>query len=178
MADPLYSSLKTVNSTSKVTPESLVFQTKILTPEEAKNVINEKIAFKPLLLVPSLNLEKQGDRKESVASKKRKKLSSKEKKKLQLNVVPKIADYSQFKHLHSMWCSYILEVIAGCTGESLMAKLAKAEYQGAYMQVLRSKSTTRVGLEGICIHESKHMLSLITKENRVVRKYHFQNIVF
>ncbi|EPY53797.1 RNase P and RNase MRP subunit [Schizosaccharomyces cryophilus OY26] len=169
MEDPIYSSLRRTNANELVSPESLVHQSKILTKEEAENVVNEKIAFKPVLLVPTMSDGKARKQTISRQSKKQKTLSSKEKRKLQLNTVPKHLKYDQFEPLHFMWCNYLEEAIGNSTGESLLAKMIKAEYHGSYMRVVCCKSPSRNGIEGICIHESKNMLSLVTKNNNVVR---------
>ncbi|WBW72219.1 RNase P and RNase MRP subunit Pop4 [Schizosaccharomyces osmophilus] len=168
MEDPIYNSLRRTNANEHVTPESLVHQSKILTKEEAENVVNEKIAFKPVLLVPTMP---DGKRKQTVDRQSRKKraLSSKEKRDLHLNRVPKHLKYEQFEPLHSIWCNYLDEAIGNSTGEPLLAKMIKAEFHGSYMRVVRCKSPSRIGIEGICVHESKNMLSLVTKNDTVVR---------
>ncbi|EPX71008.1 RNase P and RNase MRP subunit [Schizosaccharomyces octosporus yFS286] len=168
MEDPIYKSLKRTNAKEHVTPESLVHQSKILTKGEAEDVVNEKLAFKPVLLVPTMS---DGKRKQPVdhRSQKKKSLSSKEKRDLGLNRVPKHLKYEQYEPLYSMWCNYLDEAIGNSTGESLLAKMIKAEYHGSYMRVIRCKSPSRIGIEGICVHESKNMLSLVTRNDTVVR---------
>ena len=47
--------------------------------------------------------------------------------------------------------------------------LLRADYDGAYMTVEDCRCKSRVGINGICIKETRNMFEIITKENRLLK---------
>ncbi|XP_071448754.1 ribonuclease P protein subunit p29 [Hetaerina americana] len=118
---------------------------------------------------------------------KKKELSLKEKRKLGLFTVKKQAfKFNDFIPLHNLWKDYMCKCLSvehlkktGWTAspedkrwQQFTLSLLKADYHGAYVQVVRSKCSSLVGLGGIIIFETKNTFKIIGEDNlvRVVPK--------
>ncbi|EEB06579.1 RNase P and RNase MRP subunit [Schizosaccharomyces japonicus yFS275] len=171
--DPIYQPLEDNEGSSQNMALELMQQSEMLDANQVNAVYAEKIRHKPLLLIPSMaNKGSQASsRDESSSSKKKQKgrLSHAERRRLGLTQIPKKMDYQKLLQLHKLWLGYVQEAFTKAYGEALLTKLLKAEYQGAILRVQRSKCPSKVGIEGICVLETKNTFVLVTEENRVLR---------
>lgn len=99
-------------------------------------------------------------------------LSSRERRKLGLFDVPKDGQkYSIYEPLYDLWQGYAREVLGNDIfrgGPEAAAKLASAELQGAYTEVVRCRCSSRVGIQGIIVRDRKFVIEIIT-ENKGLR---------
>ncbi|KAG4305467.1 hypothetical protein PORY_001023 [Pneumocystis oryctolagi] len=99
--------------------------------------------------------------------KKPKPLSSREKKATGIYDISKDAcRYDIWLPLHNLWKEYIKEIIGSNSELVISQKLLKADMHGTNIKVIRSKCPSRVGIEGICIKETKKTFVLVTKKNK------------
>jgi len=70
-----------------------------------------------------------------------------------------------------LWNEYISEIISpkGPTTTSDGPTLLKADYHGAYITIEDCRCKSRVGLQGICLKETKNTFEIITTENRLLK---------
>lgn len=76
-----------------------------------------------------------------------------------------------------MWEDYIREILFGEEGVTRRfsraepndagPKLVSADYHGAELEVVRSRSVSRVGVKGIVVRETRFTFEIITKNNEV-----------
>lgn len=159
-------------------------------PETSSALFTEKIIRKPLLLTPTSAASTEDDRSRRRLARLRKKahflqhqkprpLSAKQKRILGVYDIPKHeAKYEILKRLHKMWVGYLQEVL-GLKGENGSAtqvvtaqvhgsSIASADLHGAEVEVVRSgKCVDRVGIRGIVIRETRGVLVLVTKKDKV-----------
>lgn len=94
-----------------------------------------------------------------------KRLTSKKRKELKLfELSEECEKYDLYLPLHNLWKGYIENLTQGQGDISSM--LIKADYHGAYIKVIQSKSPDLIGIEGIVLQETMRTFKLITKENK------------
>lgn len=79
-----------------------------------------------------------------------------------LKNVPK---YDSFLKLNQLWNNYIDDLMKHNHGTPVTGKLASGDYHGADLTVTQSRNPTMVGINGICIWESKSAFIVCTKKN-------------
>ncbi|CCJ30477.1 unnamed protein product [Pneumocystis jirovecii] len=197
MMDPLYEPIffeKNSNS-SKLSSKKLDHESNLaldmlkqgLPDELAESLYINKVKNKPLLIHPTnkhINNIQENDPRESRRfnylsklhnkgrKKKPKPLSSREKRAIGIYDISKDScKYNIWIPLYNLWKEYIKEIIGSDHVFSISQKLLKADMHGANIKVVRSKCPSRVGIEGICIKETKKTFLIIfvvvPKENSV-----------
>ncbi|KAG4302991.1 hypothetical protein PCANB_000673 [Pneumocystis canis] len=190
--DPLYTpifSKKSSNST-KILSKKLEYENNLvlnmlkegLPDELAESLYENKVKNKPLLIHPTdkytNNTQKNDPRNNRRLNylsklhnkgrkKKPKPLSSREKKATGIyNISKDACKYDIWLPLHNLWKEYIKEIIGFNPPSIISQKLLKADMHGTKMKVVRSRCPSRVGIEGICIKETKKTFVLITEKNQ------------
>jgi len=105
----------------------------------------------------------------------KKKLSSKVKKELKIyDIKQDVGRYAVYLPLHELWLDYFREVmdlqhviLDGKDKTQIYSKLFKADYHGCIMTVTRSKCPSYIGLTGIVLQETRNVLKIITKEDKL-----------
>lgn len=90
---------------------------------------------------------------------------------------PKILSSDVIEQLHLLWKEYTKDWEIKHSKEALLSKLARAEFVGARLKIVRAKNTQLVGLCGIVTQETQFTFILQTKtkkKKRVPKK----NVVF
>lgn len=69
-----------------------------------------------------------------------------------------------------MWCEYMREILGLAEGKRTFVEaqdagpfLASADYHGAMVEVVRSRCSSRVGLTGIVVKDTKFTFEIVTK---------------
>ncbi|KAG5519303.1 hypothetical protein PMAC_001928 [Pneumocystis sp. 'macacae'] len=153
-----------------------------LSDELAESLYINKVKNKPLLIHPTdkhiNNMQKNDPRNfrrlnylsklhNKGRKRKPKPLSSREKRAIGIYDISKDAcKYNIWTPLYNLWKEYIKEIIGSNPTFIISQKLLKADMHGANMKVVRSKCPSRVGIEGICIKETKKTFVLVTKKNQ------------
>ncbi|KAM9301982.1 ribonuclease P protein subunit p29 [Gastrophryne carolinensis] len=79
--------------------------------------------------------------------------------------------YNMFLPLHDLWKQYIRSLCNGLKPDAqpqmIQTKLLKADLHGALVTVFKSKCPSYVGITGIILQETKHVLKIITKEDKL-----------
>lgn len=165
-------------------------------PTTAQTIFKDKIKQRPLLLRPS-SPDPQSDArakrrtarqiKESriKVCNKPKPLSAKQKRALCIYEVPEAQrKYAIYVPLHDMWCAYMRDILglqasdadqqngsahhkAYVTPVAAGPALISADYHGALVEVVRSRCSSRVGLKGIVIKDTKFTFDIITERNEL-----------
>ncbi|KAJ5242786.1 uncharacterized protein N7469_001113 [Penicillium citrinum] len=155
-------------------------------PDTATQQFTERIKQKPLFLRPT-SPSASDNRSRRRLHKLRKKeyfrrhqrpqpLSAREKRSSGLYDLPQEeCKYAIFQGLHTLWISYMQEILdlsaTGKTGvltpASHGAKLVSADYHGAEVEVVRSRSFGRVGLKGIVVRDTKFTFVIVTAKDEV-----------
>ncbi|KFY82074.1 hypothetical protein V500_10845 [Pseudogymnoascus sp. VKM F-4518 (FW-2643)] len=156
-------------------------------PTTVSRIFTEKVKLRPLHLKPGENPTPSGRAyrrtlRLQAASKLKKKrkpqpLSAAEKRATGLHSIPSDQQkYAIFEPLHQLWIGYINEILGSGRPISgpVAAKLASADYHGALLQVARSRCTSRVGVKGIVVKDTKFTFEIITEEDelKVLPKEH------
>lgn len=156
-------------------------------PTTVSRIFTEKVKLRPLHLKPGENPTPSGRAyrrtlRLQAASKLKKKrkpqpLSAAEKRATGLHSIPSDQQkYAIFEPLHQLWIGYINEILGSGRPISgpVAAKLASADYHGALVQVARSRCTSRVGVKGIVVKDTKFAFEIITEgdELKVLPKEH------
>ncbi|KAH8380375.1 hypothetical protein KR009_010257 [Drosophila setifemur] len=106
-------------------------------------------------------------------------LSRKEYAKLGLNTLPTMQmKYEEALPLHHLWKGYVREHLDLRVGgevpqvhdpryEGFSKKLVKMDLHGAKLKVIQSKCKTLEDLSGICVMDTKNVLKLLGKDNRI-----------
>lgn len=151
-------------------------------PDRASTIFREKVQLRPLLLRPTspdpstnARSKRQYARlqkaKAARKSTKPKPLSAKQKRALCIYDIPASQrKYSIYEPLHSMWCTYMREVLGQRTyvDASIAGPLlVSADYHGALVEVVRSRCVSRVGLKGIVVKDTKFTFEIITEKNEI-----------
>lgn len=156
-------------------------------PAIVSRIFTEKVKLRPLHLkpgenpTPSARAYRRTLRLQAASKLKKKRkpqpLSATEKRATGLHTIPKEQQkYIIFEPLHRLWVGYMHEILGSgrpVTG-TVAAKLASADYHGALVQVTRSRCTSRVGVKGIVIKDTKFTFEIISEGNelKVLPKEH------
>lgn len=147
------------------TPPSLeIFVKRKLSGTMNENRISDAISTKVNDKYMTLHQRKQ---KKSIHKPKKnvsKLLTSKKRKELKLFELPKECEkYELYLPLHNLWKSYMQDLIE--PHSDIPSLMVKADYHGAIIKVIQSKTPELVGIEGIVLQESMNTFKIITKEN-------------
>lgn len=151
-------------------------------PDTAETIFRERVKQRPLLLRPTSpdpsqnarakrQYERMKKEKAQRKSKKAKPLSAKQKRALSLYEIPKEQQkYAIYEPLHKMWCGYMRDILGLAEGKRTHVEaqdagpfLASADYHGALVEVVRSRCSSRVGLTGIVVKDTKFTFEIVTK---------------
>ncbi|XP_017074205.1 ribonuclease P protein subunit p29 [Drosophila eugracilis] len=106
-------------------------------------------------------------------------LSRKEYAELGLNTLPtKQMKYEEALPLHNLWKGYVREHLELKEGsevpevhdrhyDEFSRQLVKLDLHGAKLKVIESKCRTLENLEGICVMDTKNVLKILSKDNRL-----------
>jgi ribonuclease P protein subunit POP4 len=104
-------------------------------------------------------------------------LSAKQKRAFQIYAIPKDQQkYEIYIPLHKLWCSYMREILSlqedKGYGRSIEPKgagplLASADYHGALVEVVRSRCSSRIGLKGIVVRDTRSTFEIVTSRNQL-----------
>lgn len=156
-------------------------------PQTATTIFTEKVLHKPLLLRPTSpdpnsqdararrRLQRVRKKEKSRRRQKPKPLSAKEKRVTGIYDVSKdLQKYHLYVTLYRMWIRYIWEILGMVKGKANRVtpqgagvKLASADFHGAKVMVVRSKSVSLVGLRGIVVRDTKFTFQIITQQNEL-----------
>jgi ribonuclease P protein subunit POP4 len=156
------------------------------TPDTANTIFRERVKQRPLLLRPTSpdpaqtarakrQYERMKKQRAQQKSKKSKPLSAKQKRSLSVYEIPKEQrKYEIYEPLHKMWCTYMRDILGLTEGKRTNVEaqdagpfLVSADYHGAMVEVMRSRCTSRVGLTGIVVKDTKFTFEIVTKEDVV-----------
>lgn len=74
--------------------------------------------------------------------------------------------YSKLQFLRSLWLAYADDLLSGCTTVEMAAtRLVHADFHGATVKVVQSKTPPVLGLEGTVVQETAAVFKIVTKEN-------------
>ncbi|KAM0721823.1 hypothetical protein Q7P37_002748 [Cladosporium fusiforme] len=151
-------------------------------PDTAETIFRERVKQRPLLLRPTspdpsqnARAKRQYERTKKQRAqqklRKAKPLSAKQKRALSLYEIPKEQQkYAIYEPLHKMWCGYMREILGLAEGKRTHVDaqdagpfLASADYHGAMVEVVRSRCSSRVGLTGIVVKDTKFTFEIVTK---------------
>jgi ribonuclease P protein subunit POP4 len=73
--------------------------------------------------------------------------------------------------LNKLWNGYISEILSpkGPTTASDGPTFLRADYHGAYIIIEDCRCESRLGLQGICLKETKKTFEIVTTENRLLK---------
>lgn len=190
--DPLFKPI-TDNSVSKPSKAAtLKLLNEAFAEPKVQQIYSQKLEHRPLSLNPAEVSDARDARRQERLSKlknkrKPKPLSAKEKRELRIFEIPKAeitcfpsqslythSSYEKFMILNHLWNKYISEIILySSSHESATAvngpTLLKADYHGSLMRIEDCRCTSRIGITGICVKETKKMFEIVTKEDRLVK---------
>lgn len=158
-------------------------------PEAAEQLFIERIKHKRLFLRPTSptpadnrsrrRLHRLRKKEYFYRKQKPRLLSAKEKRISGIYDLSKAeCKYEIFQGLHKLWVEYmqdILELRIGgenvVTSQSHGSKLASADFHGAEIEVVRSRSFGHVGLKGIVVRDTKFTFVIVTTNNETKSKW-------
>jgi ribonuclease P protein subunit POP4 len=102
-------------------------------------------------------------------------LSAKQKRALCLYDIPKEQQkYAIYEPMHQMWLSYIRGILNLTDGKRTHVEpqdagpfLASADYHGALLEVVRSRCSSRVGIKGIVVKDTRFTFEIVTQKDEV-----------
>ncbi|GAO17357.1 uncharacterized protein UV8b_00213 [Ustilaginoidea virens] len=147
-------------------------------PDSVNRIFNDKIQHRTLHLKPSspppaalsarAARRRARDQKKANSKLRPKPLSSRQRRRLGLYDIPRQGQkFDIYKPLHDLWQGYAREVLGSDIyrgGPEAAAKLASAELVGAQAQVVRSRCSGRVGIQGIIVRDRKFVFDMITRK--------------
>ncbi|OJJ50856.1 hypothetical protein ASPZODRAFT_11702 [Penicilliopsis zonata CBS 506.65] len=157
-------------------------------PDTALQLFTERIKQKPLFLRPTSptpadnrsrrRLHRLRKKEYFLRKQKPKPLSAREKRASGIyKLPPDECKYEIFQGLHKMWVDYMLDVLdlkdrragssAPITPLSHGSKLASADFHGAQVEVVRSQCSSRVGLKGIVVRDTKFTFVVVTEKDEL-----------
>jgi len=156
----------------------------LLPTSVAQSTFDTKLKNKVVLLDNPVKLT-SAEKKEQIKANRelgqRKTMNAKERRiKRVFDLPPETAQYQRFLPLNQLWVTYLRELLGENWQSSDVTagtRLLKADFQGSIMGVEKSKNPLLLGLEGICVQETKDTFKVVTKDNefKVLPK---QNTVF
>jgi ribonuclease P protein subunit POP4 len=147
--------------------------------------------MRPVYIDRAHTFVKEEDRKEmqkKLRNKKDRKLTAREKRRLKIYDIPKEAhQYKLFEPLAQLWQGYMSKLQAQGLA-NFEQKLIKADFHGANMTgknksntkitdinilsvVIQSTNPTYIGTSGIVVQETLSLFKIITKDNKLKRKW-------
>lgn len=172
------------------TPLAQQLLQRALSPDEA-DTRYERFLKRPLILRPTspepsaralrrrLLNEKKDKAKKRKALKPRP-LSAAKKRQLGLLEIPKEQrKYTIYEPLHNLWLGYVRDILGlvATEGSSDLrwhvqtehagAMISSGDMHGALLEVVRSRSVSRVGLKGIVLRDSQYVFEIITKKDEI-----------
>jgi ribonuclease P protein subunit POP4 len=160
-------------------------------PSVAQQVYSQKLEHRPLSLNPADIPDARESRRQKRLSKLKRKrkprpLSAKERRALRIFDVPKteirfilapfdsyMYSYTKFMVLNGLWNKYISEILSHVSHKPTTAvngpALLKADYHGSLMTVENCRCTSRIGISGICVKETKSVFEIVTAEDKLVK---------
>lgn len=163
-------------------------------PHTAETLFTERIKQKPLFLRPTSpsaddnrnrrSLHRLRKKEHFLRKQKPKPLSAREKRATGIHdIPPNECKYEIFRGLHAMWVEYMQEILdlkaqgqggpAPVTPLSHGSKLVSADFHGAEIEVVRSRCSSRVGLKGIVVRDTKFTFVVVTEGNEVKSEFSF-----
>lgn len=77
--------------------------------------------------------------------------------------------FNDFEPMHILWRSYMCELLATSDNAGVITgKLASADFHGAFLEVVKSKNPTNVGVKGIVTWEARTSFVMVTPDDRLV----------
>ncbi|KAJ5713417.1 uncharacterized protein N7483_010598 [Penicillium malachiteum] len=155
-------------------------------PDTATQQFTERIKHKPLFLRPT-SPSAQDNRERRRLHRLRKKeyflrhqrprpMTAREKRSTGLYDLPREeCKHALFKGLHTLWVGYMQDILDLKTeGRSGLvtplshgAKLVSADFHGAELEVVRSRSAGRVGIKGIVVRDTKFTFDVVTEKDQL-----------
>lgn len=147
-------------------------------PDSVNRIYSEKIQHRSLILRPTspppATINARAARRKTRQDKKAKQkqrpkpLSSRERRDLGLYTIRKEEQkYEIYEPLNQLWLGYARELLGNDVyigGPGAAAKLTSAEFHGAAVEVVRSRCSGRVGIQGIVVRDRKFVIEVITKK--------------
>lgn len=159
----------------------------LMIKEETREVINFLKTNVPSEDISNINNELKKDfvfakrksksKKQKDKKKKNHYLNRTEKKAIGFYNIPKKSfSYNDMLKINLIWNNYMSQIlnlestIPTCSSknwDSISQALYKADFHGSILKVIRSKCSSYVGKEGICILDTRNTFKLLTKQNIV-----------
>lgn len=163
-------------------------------PDTAAQQFTERIKQKPLFLRPT-SPSASDNRSRRRLHRLRKKeyfrrhqrpqpLSARAKRSSGLHDLPKAeCKYAIFEGLHALWIEYMQDILdlksdgksGVLTPASHGAKLVSADFHGAEVEVVRSRASGQVGIQGIVVRDTKFTFVVVTAKDQVKSEFLFSN---
>ena len=158
--------------------------------DTASSIYKEKVLHKPLSLRPTSpppntqdaraqrRLQRIRKQERTRRRVKPKPLSAKQKRISGLFDIPESAKkYDLYVPLHKMWTEYMWEILGlkaeqdrYLTARAVGSELASADFNGALLEVVKSRCVGRVGCKGIVLRDTKFTFEIITSKDRLISK--------
>ncbi|KAI8942722.1 hypothetical protein NX059_000770 [Plenodomus lindquistii] len=181
----------------KAQPFAQTLLERAFSPDTAATHYNERVIKRPLPIratspEPSARaVRRQALNERKAVARKRSKnkprpLSAAQKRKLCLNDIPKEHQkYALYEPLHNLWTQYMQDILglnhadraAHIIPSASGQLLASADMHYANVTVVRSRCVSRVGLEGLIVHDTRFTFVIITKRN-VVKSVPKEHTIF
>lgn len=172
------------------TPLAQQLLQRALSPDEA-DTRYERFLKRPLILRPTSPepsaralrrrlLNEKKDRAKKRKALKPRPLSAAKKRQLGLLEIPKEQrKYTIYEPLHDLWLGYVRDILGLVATEGSSdvrwhvqtehagAMISSGDMHGALLEVVRSRSVSRVGLKGIVLRDSQYVFEIITKKDEI-----------
>lgn len=157
-------------------------------PESATQQFTERIKQKPLFLRPTSpsasdnrsrrRLHRLRKKEYFLRHQRPRPLSAREKRASGIYDLPhEECKYALFCGLHDLWVGYMQEILDLKTNGGFVtplshgSKLVSADYHGAEVEVVRSRCTSRVGVKGIVVRDTKFTFVVVTERDEVKSEF-------
>lgn len=75
-------------------------------------------------------------------------------------------EYAKLEFLRKLWLAYADDLLQGCTtGEMAAVRLVRADFHGATIKVVQTKTPPALGIEGTVVQETAAVFKVVTREN-------------
>lgn len=75
-------------------------------------------------------------------------------------------EYGKLEFLRKLWLAYAGDLLEGCTTAEMAAvRLVRADFHGATIKVVQTKTPPALGIEGTVVQETAAVFKVVTKEN-------------
>jgi ribonuclease P protein subunit POP4 len=194
-SDPILMPLPNISAeqSSRNAPTIALLRSAFSDGSTVQQIYTQKLEHRPLALNPT-TLSQQESRRLKRLEKVHKKrnprsLSSKDKRRLRIYDLPKSEikyypyavssgsrsnrRYDNFLRLNLLWNRYIAEIVpsdySAVSALSHGPILLKADYHGSHLVVENCRCKERIGIQGICVKETKNMFEIVTKEDKLAK---------